>query len=82
MMTEEEMLIQLHEAETLLQEHGIEVVSSDYGVHYYFINIELCNDYAFYKSSKDGKWYLFNNVLNSYTSGDLEELIVIWKSLY
>ena len=91
MLSEEEILVKLHEAEGLFQEHGVEVLSSNYEYNadrWDYIHIRLCDDYTFYKYinvdnlnvNLNAKWYLINTVLINSTIGDLDELIMIWKN--
>ena len=80
MLSEDEILVKLHEAEALLQEHGVEILDS-YFSGYNSINIKLSDDYSFYKNiGHSYQWCLINNDLNQYTIGDLDELIMIWKN--
>ena len=85
-MSDDEMLIQLHEAEALFQEHGIEVLRSEYnfsndtGVG--FINLTLIDkSIIFTDFPSDGIWELYHGgkiICKKYV---LEELIQFWKSL-
>ena len=81
MMTEEEFLIQLHDAEELFQEHGIEIKSCDYILGYGIVNLTLVDNSMITMDCWDvDMWEMYNFGTLSIGKCTLQELITIYKS--